>query len=208
MEPAKEAPVRLLGSPWDTELRGRVVDLEAGEQRAERTLGSEMLRAHEDSRAVAGARKEPRQNLNPPRLAREVAHEPVLCERERGEDSQVRGQRDVRLRIAALEDRTLGREPVEVRSADRRAPVAPEVVGAQRVDRNQHDTRQRGILRRRAVGAAAEQCDEREPEAGAGCEGNRGEVAARAHGPDHRRCRTGVLKLPAPDRAQLRGHST
>ena len=74
----------------------------------------------------------------------------------------MRGEGDVALGVAALEERAVPREGVQRRRPHGRIPVAAEVVGPQRVDRHQDDVRTHGSRRGRALGVAAKCQDDQE----------------------------------------------
>ena len=162
-EPAEEAGVRLGGAQRDGDLLRGTVALEAMEERCEWSLRAEVLGAHECGRAVASLDEQPGQYRDRPRRRARIVQHAMLGERERAQDAQVRGHRDGRLGPGLDELHTLGRQPVEVRRSDRGAAVAADVIGAQRVDGDQHDVRPSSSIARRAVDAAAD-CEGEERE--------------------------------------------
>ena len=74
-----------------------------------------------------------------------------------GQQRRVRRQRDRRGRVGALEQRAVLREPVERRRPRPRVAVRADVIGSQRVDRDQHQVARRRLRRRPARAAA--RCD-------------------------------------------------
>ena len=102
--------------------------------------------------------EERRQHGDGSRDRRRVVHDAVLDDGERGQERDVRRQRHVARRVAAIEDQPLGGEAIQVRCRDRRVPVGAEVVGAQRVHRDEDDVRARLAVGARAVGPATGNC--------------------------------------------------
>jgi hypothetical protein len=123
------------------------------ETAVEAVEASDVLHRDRSRRPVAGAPERLRQRLHA-RIDRNAVREDAVPPREeRRQHRRVtrtgRRQRDVGL----LEEQAVFRKPVEERRGLPAVAVAAEMVGAQRVDRDEHDVR----LRRRR-GRGGEQC--------------------------------------------------